>query len=314
MSKATTLTQLELHALKSANYTDKKFAELGSDVAEVFDGLSLGIASDGLIYIFVNGSPVGSGIPQGNSGDVFGYVDENNTIVLNGNLADGSYSVKYEMEDGRILDIGELKFAYLVTNALTNCTNSNKATSAANGGSYSATISANSGYELKSVTVTMGGSSVTVTDGVINIASVTGDIVITAVAEEVVAAYTNLADPTSSDWGTDKRIGSDGTFRDKAGVTVTNFIGPLEPGDVIRVKGIDLTTDNIGVYTFNKTVLSVAKLSAQTLYYENVSVSTTEASFTAKDYSASNKGYVRLCGVLNGSASDVIITINEPIE
>lgn len=72
------------------------------------ESLSLGIASDGLIYLFVDGVPVGTGIPQGQSGDVFGYVDENNTIVLNGNLADGTYSVKYEMEDGSTIDIGDL--------------------------------------------------------------------------------------------------------------------------------------------------------------------------------------------------------------
>lgn len=70
--------------------------------------LSLGIASDELIYIFVDGAPVGTGIPQGQSGDVFGYVDENNNVVLTGNLADGTYSVKYEMDDGSTVDIGDL--------------------------------------------------------------------------------------------------------------------------------------------------------------------------------------------------------------
>ena len=39
---------------------------------------------------------------------VFGYVDENNNIVVSGNLAEGSYSVKYEMEDGTAIDIGNL--------------------------------------------------------------------------------------------------------------------------------------------------------------------------------------------------------------
>lgn len=39
---------------------------------------------------------------------VFGYVDENNNIVVSGNLAEGSYSVKYEMEDGSTVDIGSL--------------------------------------------------------------------------------------------------------------------------------------------------------------------------------------------------------------
>ena len=194
MSKATTLTQFELHALKSANYTDKKISELSSNVVALFEELSLGIASDGLIYIFVNGSPVGSGIQQsaGVEGDVFGYVDENNTIVLNGKLADGTYKLKYEMENGTTVDIGNMvldtNVYYSVTTNLTNCTINNSAKSVVEGDSYSATISANSGYELKSVSVTMGGSPVTVSGGVINISNVTGNIIITAVAEEIVAA------------------------------------------------------------------------------------------------------------------------------
>ena len=120
---------------------------------------------------------------------VFGYVDENNNIIVSGNLADGSYNVKYEMEDGSMVDIGDLvldtRTYYTVKNNLTNCTSNNNTTEAVEGGSYSANITAKSGYELKSVTVTMGGSPVSVSGGVINIASVTGDIVITAVATEV---------------------------------------------------------------------------------------------------------------------------------
>ena len=50
------------------------------------------------------------------------------------------------------------------------------------GGTYNATITAEDGYTLGSVTCTMGGVDKTVTDGVINISSVTGDIVITATA------------------------------------------------------------------------------------------------------------------------------------
>lgn len=42
---------------------------------------------------------------------VFGYVDENNNIIVSGKLADGTYSVKYEMEDGTTLDIGDLILA-----------------------------------------------------------------------------------------------------------------------------------------------------------------------------------------------------------
>ncbi len=73
---------------------------------------------------------------------------------------------------------------YTVTNNLTNVTNSNGATTAS--GYYSATLSAETGYEI-SVTITMGGvditASVYTSDGTILIQNVTGDIVITAVAE-----------------------------------------------------------------------------------------------------------------------------------
>lgn len=151
--------------------------------------MTLGLHTDGLIYLFVDGEPVGNGIalPSGASGDVVGNVDSENNIVLMGNLTDGTYSVKYEMDDGSTVNIGELVLdsnVYCsVTKNLTNCTISNGATSVVKGEGYSATITANDGYDISSVVVTMGGANVSVTNGVINIASVTGNIVITAVAE-----------------------------------------------------------------------------------------------------------------------------------
>jgi hypothetical protein len=47
-------------------------------------------------------------------GGVVGYVDENNNIILSGNLAKDTYTVKYEMEDGSAIDIGELSLAEVV--------------------------------------------------------------------------------------------------------------------------------------------------------------------------------------------------------
>lgn len=72
--------------------------------------ITLGLHTDGLIYIFIDGVPTGNGIalPSGASGDVVGNVDSANNIVLSGNLADGTYTVKYEMEDGSTVDIGGL--------------------------------------------------------------------------------------------------------------------------------------------------------------------------------------------------------------
>lgn len=75
---------------------------------------------------------------------------------------------------------------YSITNTLSNATNSNTATSIEENSSYSANISANSGYKLKTVTVTMGGTDITNTaylSGTITISSVTGNIVITVITE-----------------------------------------------------------------------------------------------------------------------------------
>ena len=89
---------------------------------------------------------------------------------------------------------GEKAVTYSVTNNLTNAENSNAATSVAEGSTYSASITATSGYVLTSVTVSMGGEDVTGTvyaDGAITIDAVTGDIVITATATAAsVTTYT----------------------------------------------------------------------------------------------------------------------------
>lgn len=81
---------------------------------------------------------------------------------------------------------------YTITNNLSWCSTNNNATSVDGGVSYSATITPNSGYTIKTLTVTMGGTDITstaVSGNSITINSVTGAIVITAVAE---GAYTNL--------------------------------------------------------------------------------------------------------------------------
>lgn len=79
---------------------------------------------------------------------------------------------------------------YNITNNLTNCANSNVNTSVVENSSYVANITANDGYTLDSVIVTMGGTDITssaYSDGQINISSVTGNIVITASASETVS-------------------------------------------------------------------------------------------------------------------------------
>ena len=77
---------------------------------------------------------------------------------------------------------------YSIKNNLTNVKSSNSAGNIVEGNSYSATISANTGYELESVVITMGGVDITSSvylDGVITITEVTGNIVITASATKI---------------------------------------------------------------------------------------------------------------------------------
>ena len=246
------------------------------EATDLYDILSLGIASDGLIYIFVNGSPVGTGIPQGISGDVFGYVDENNTIVLQGNLSNDTYSVKYEMEDGSIVGIGDLVLDsntyYSITKNLTYCTINNGATQVVEGDSYSATVTANDGYELKSVSVTMGGNPVSVSGGVISIANVTGNIVITAVATEaqIEPAYTNLlplaVDASGNDYAgtngedgynTNNKISVSSGNESSASACVSGFIKlPEGVQSTIRIKNITVSStasiNNVVFYNANK--------------------------------------------------------------
>ena len=81
---------------------------------------------------------------------------------------------------------------YSITNNLTGCTTSNSASVIAEGSTYTATISASSGYTLESATATatMGGQTVTgfYNNGQISIPNVTGDLVITVTATSSVAS------------------------------------------------------------------------------------------------------------------------------
>ena len=77
---------------------------------------------------------------------------------------------------------------YTITNNLSHATNSNPATSIEEKASYNATITANSNYRLKNVTVTMYGTDITndvYSGGRIIIPRVIGDVVITVTTEYV---------------------------------------------------------------------------------------------------------------------------------
>ena len=86
---------------------------------------------------------------------------------------------------------GEEIVTYTITNTLSNVTSNNSATSATAGSAYSATLTANDGYTINTVTVLMGGVDVTdsvYSNGAITIGSVTGNVSITATAVEASSA------------------------------------------------------------------------------------------------------------------------------
>jgi len=316
-------------------------ADGGSNVVEFSDGKTVTIRNgktgspgkDGADYVLTEADKaeiVAAVIESLGGNPVFGYVDADNNIIVSGNLPDGSYSVKYEMEDGSTVDIGDLvldtNVYYSVTNALTNCTNGNSATQAVQGGSYSATISAKSGYELSSVKVTMGGtdiSSTAVSGGTISIANVTGNIVITAVADVSGPAYTNRI-PLSKDasgnafnggqgWKTGYRLGGDGTEKALSDIEVTGFI-PIVYGDTIYMKNItDDGTHIMGVYNS-----SHVKIGTRT--FTNIfggAVSGQVLSMVVNDKWATETSVNSDVAYLRVSATEItadsIITVNEPI-
>ena len=76
---------------------------------------------------------------------------------------------------------------HTITYNLTNVTSSNTLSKVVSGNAYGTTLTADSGYDIDTVMVTMGGTDVTsdaYSDGVITIESVTGDVVITATGVE----------------------------------------------------------------------------------------------------------------------------------
>ena len=272
---------------------------------------------------------------------IFGIVDENNNIIVSGNLADGAYFVKYEMEDGSTVDIGDLvldtNVYYTVTNALTNCTNSNSATQAVQGSSYSATLTADDGYELESVVVTMGGtdiSSSAVSGGTISITSVTGNIVITAVATETVVTptYTNLL-PLSVDTDGNDYVGTNGEDGYKAGYKISTgsgnesavngaycsgFMPISDIYDMVRIKNITLSSsayiNNIVFYNSKKEKLHGAAGMANAfsdLFQVANGVYSVQAAQWLSVTAGSDISFFRFsCG---GITDETIVTVNEEI-
>ena len=107
---------------------------------------------------------------------------------------------KYTLSEDDNGNITATIIKFSITNKLTNVSNSNSAIQVDYGNSYSATITANSGYGITSITVTMGGVDITSTafnNNEINISKVTGDLIISISATETLT-ISNIANITQT--------------------------------------------------------------------------------------------------------------------
>lgn len=255
----------------------------------------------------------------------------------------------------RIVKYGDgVVITYSITNNLSNVTSSNGSTIALQDSEYTASIIANDGYELESVTVTMGGADITATaysSGRISIPAVTGDIVITAVAKKnVVYDVTNQV-PLSLDYDTDNVYNNGLGYKDGcristsaanyegtgSGFTLTGYIPYEVPATglpkPIYVRGLDWTAeDYCRLYFFGEDKKHIA---TPQITGNGVGANALGTYYTLEEL---DDGYWKLTPIasgstsaiiktysgaadtvyirfsLRGSGADLIITIDEPIE
>lgn len=256
--------------------------------------------------------------------------------AFNVNVINPSEQVLYSFCYGAGIDrtIGYAGTVYhSITNTLTNVTTSNDAVSAENGTSYTATLTAKSGYTLGEVTVKMGGTDITATaynadTGVISIAAVTDNVVITAKATKVVS-YHNLV-PTAVDssgasapYTDGKYIGSSGAPSDMSGFVTTGFI-PFDGGasHVYRIGGDGISWSTYGCriawytaeYSIKGSLVSYEKIGISIYYPTKVEDANASAAFSTDANVAPPQGAAYFRVSAKGSGENLIITLDEPIE
>lgn len=140
---------------------------------------------------------------------------------------------------------------YTIVNNLTNVSTSNTATSTNKGARYTAILTANEGYTIGTITVTMGGIDVTssvVSDNTIEISSVTGNIVITASNTQSSSDSTNWTDevPYKITPINNKYINKDnGEVEQYDGWSCTDYLGCNEAS---KIKIVWSTSSSYGAF------------------------------------------------------------------
>ena len=129
-----------------------------------------------------------------------GYTISSITVAMNGvditsSVVSGNNINIPNVIGNIVITVNASVTTYTITNNLTNCTTNNSSDTISYNSSYSSVISVNSGYEINSITVTMGGADITssaVRGNIINISNVTGNIVITVNTTMIVITMYNI--------------------------------------------------------------------------------------------------------------------------
>lgn len=135
-------------------------------------------------------------------------------------------------------------------------------------------------------------------------------------------SYINLADPTSSDWLTNKRLKSGGTIVDNAGSMITNYIECVL-NNTVRIQGLKLNS-NLPTSNTSSQIEEYDASGTRSGYYF---VAQTLADGTATNFtydedtdtltyivSKSDTAKIRICGTTPADVNDVIITVNQEIK
>lgn len=189
---------------------------------------------------------------------------------------------------------------YTVARNLSHCTLSNAAVSVAAQASYTATLAAESGYQLAQLSVTMGGADITATayneaTGVVTIAKVTGDVVITATATEV------AGDPVLSSISATLNLGL-------ATITTDNSLDDLKQYLTVEAVYSDTSRVTLGASAYTLSGSLVVGASTITVSYGGKA---TDFTVTVAEASATPATLVSISAVLD-TDGDKIYDFNAP--
>lgn len=216
---------------------------------------------------------------------------------------------------------------YSVTTNLTNVTITGNTASVEEKQPYTATLSMPSGYEWKTVKITMGGVDVTssvYSNGAINIPSVTGNVVITATAEKKVLYINQI--PISTDASgnklndngflTNTYLGSsNGAESYNWDWECTGFI-PCKAGDVVRLRNVAFSktassgSNRLAFYDSDRKFVKMYNAGETYVPQAVVDDNGNWTQFTVPT-GIGNVAYMRL--TCNGITTASIITVNQEI-